>query len=71
MGARESRAAQDGDDNAPPDYYQLLEVEETASQDEIRVPQTLMTKNPRLIGVFSVHFADSLLYTIRIRTMKT
>ncbi|EKM78162.1 hypothetical protein AGABI1DRAFT_61214, partial [Agaricus bisporus var. burnettii JB137-S8] len=36
MGARESRAAQDGDDNAPPDYYQLLEVEETASQDEIR-----------------------------------
>lgn len=39
MGARESRAAHDGTDdvNAPADYYQLLEVEETASQDEIRV----------------------------------
>jgi len=39
MGARESKAAHDstGDANAPEDYYQLLEVEETATQDEIRV----------------------------------
>ncbi len=39
MGARESKAAHGGagETNAPEDYYQLLEVEETATQDEIRV----------------------------------
>jgi len=39
MGAGESKAAHDStsDANAPEDYYQLLEVEETATQDEIRV----------------------------------
>ena len=40
MGARESRAQnpEDADRQAgPPDYYALLEVEETATADEIRV----------------------------------
>lgn len=44
MGARESRAAHDGADSVdtPIDYYQLLEVEETATQDEIRVSVTVL-----------------------------
>lgn len=40
MGARESRAENpEGADGqtAPPDYYALLEVEENATSDEIRV----------------------------------
>ena len=39
MGARESRAQNEeaGDQAGPPDYYALLEVEESATADEIRV----------------------------------
>lgn len=40
MGARESRARnpEDAEGQAgPPDYYALLEVEETATADELRV----------------------------------
>lgn len=40
MGARESRPQGAGETNgeaAPPDYYTLLEVDENATQDEIRV----------------------------------
>lgn len=38
MGARESKSTHNvaGDEDKPVDYYQLLEVEETATQDEIR-----------------------------------
>ena len=39
MGARESRAQGEEADNAagPPDYYALLEVDESATADEIKV----------------------------------
>lgn len=39
MGARESTArhAADEADTGPPDYYALLDVDENASADEIRV----------------------------------
>jgi hypothetical protein len=41
MGARESRSQPDNDDHdddaTPQDYYAILEVEENASADEIRV----------------------------------
>ena len=40
MGARESRAQNPEDvegQAGPPDYYELLEVDENATQDEIRV----------------------------------
>ncbi|KAK7686133.1 hypothetical protein QCA50_010945 [Cerrena zonata] len=36
MGARESRPEGGSTEAAPPDYYTLLEVEESATQDEIR-----------------------------------
>jgi hypothetical protein len=70
MGARESTAAHDGGDNAPPDYYQLLEVEETASPDEIRVLEAFITHS-ETHRYSSVRFADSLFYTTLIRTTKT
>jgi hypothetical protein len=39
MGARESRnASSEADLSSVQDYYQLLEVDETASNDEIKVP---------------------------------
>jgi hypothetical protein len=38
MGANESRSHQEADDAAAPqDYYAILEVDEDASADEIRV----------------------------------
>lgn len=38
MGANESRSHQEADDiAAPSDYYAILEVDENASADEIRV----------------------------------
>lgn len=38
MGANESRSHQEADDAAAPsDYYAILEVDENASADEIRV----------------------------------
>ena len=46
MGARESRAQnpEDAEEQAgPPDYYELLEVDENATQDEIRVRITVVS----------------------------
>lgn len=38
MGARESKVRGEADDSpGPPDYYALLEVDETATADEIKV----------------------------------
>jgi len=62
MGARESKTAHNGtgDANAPEDYYQLLEVEETATQDEIRVSalDLLLTPSTGLSFGTSAHSAD-------------
>jgi len=62
MGARESKAAHDStsDANAPEDYYQLLEVEETATQDEIRVSalDLLLTSSTDSAFGISAHSAD-------------
>jgi hypothetical protein len=43
MGASESRSQQESDDDGitPPDYYTILEVDENASADEIKVSQSL------------------------------
>jgi hypothetical protein len=45
MGASESRSQQEADDDGttPQDYYTILEVDENASADEIRVSQSLAT----------------------------
>ncbi len=45
MGARESRTQGEQADGAagPPDYYALLEVDESATADEIKVRKRLLT----------------------------
>lgn len=54
MGASESRSQQEADDDGstPPDYYTILEVDENASADEIKVSQSLASRHYGRITVY-------------------
>jgi hypothetical protein len=69
MGARESRP--DSSEEVV-DYYQLLEVSEDASADEIKVP---ISPNHELLGCLTISCSvlseDWLLFIIRIKTKMT
>lgn len=55
MGARESRARNEeaGEQAGPPDYYALLEVEESATADEIRVRMSVLCHILSLLTIMS------------------
>lgn len=61
MGASESRSQQEADDDGstPPDYYTILEVDENASADEIKVSQSLASRH---YGRITVYFFFGLLF---------
>lgn len=56
MGARESTARnpEEAFEQGPPDYYALLEVEENATADEIRVSCTAETCSMSNINAFEI-----------------
>ena len=84
MGARESRAQGEEADNAagPPDYYALLEVDESATADEIKVRRHFLSfcRNYNLSSSIGLRLttrprrnrsAGSLSFTIRTRMPTT
>lgn len=63
MGARESKARnlpddQKNDTTGALDYYQILEVDENATADEIKVGRMSNTKGPAANKHYSGHFGS-------------